>query len=528
MPAPPTRSELLKGSRLGGYQVGALIGHGGTASVFEGTNVGLDKPVAIKVLHEHIARLEPMRARFVREAQLAATLEHPHVVTILDVGVEGELAYLVMERLQGQDLAAHLRARGKLPLQEALAFLLPVASALAFAHDRGILHRDLKPANVFLARDHHGAPLPKIVDFGLSKLVTDGGALTEQDVVFGTLEYMAPEQTFGSARAGAKSDQYSLAAILYEAVTGHLPFERRDAKQLLDAIRYAPVMLPSALEPSLPPDLDDVIIQALARDPAHRYPGVREMARALLPMADEKTAREWERDFARPSAKLAILDVSGDTATDTFVSVPPPAPPLPCDPGASTSYIKGLAWRGVLAVVESKVPGGLAALDEELGDARIAAFLRQAFLPSSRYDLLPMLPVNVAIARVCGRSLESLAVEQGVGQARYDSRYGYRRFFEAMTFDTVAPNLARFCEQYCDTAECAAELLEPGRLVLRRKRLPLYVLPWYAPIWAAYAEELVRLKGARSVESTTREPVSAGARRGVAIVDFDVEIRWTV
>ncbi|HEX3344024.1 MAG TPA: serine/threonine-protein kinase, partial [Polyangiaceae bacterium] len=287
MPAPPTRSELLKGTRLGSYEVGGLIGHGGMGSVFEGSHVALGKVVAIKVLHEHIAQIEAMRARFVREAQLASTLSHPHVVNILDVGVDGQSAYLVMERLHGEDLAAHLRRVKKESIEGALAVFMPVAAALAFAHERGIVHRDLKPANVFLARDRHGELLPKIVDFGLSKQLTakDAAVLTDADAVIGTLEYMAPEQTFGTSRAGPRSDQYSLAAILYEMLTGHLPFHRSDTRQLLDAIRYAPVVLPSALEPDLPSGVDDAVVRALSREPEDRFPDVRAFARALLPFA---------------------------------------------------------------------------------------------------------------------------------------------------------------------------------------------------------------------------------------------------
>jgi serine/threonine protein kinase len=530
MPPPPTRSELLKGARLGSYEVGALIGHGGMASVFEGTNVGLGKPVAIKVLHEHVAQSEPMRARFLREARLAATLEHPHVVTILDVGVEGDLAYLVMERLTGQDLAATLRSVGKLPLPEALAILFPVASALAFAHDQGVVHRDLKPANVFVARDRHGEPLPKIVDFGLSKLVTafEPHPLTEEDVVIGTLEYMAPEQTFGATSAGPKADQYSLGAILYETLTGHLPFEWHDTRQLLDAIRYAPVLPPSAAEPSLPPELDDVVIRALARDPDHRFDDVREMARALQPLADPKTVRLWERDFAQPSRKWVVVDLVGpDTETDTTLAgVPPPPPPLPSEPGASTLYVRGIAYRGVVRLVELKVPRGLVGLDEELADARIAKFVRRPFLPASRYDVLPMLPINVAIARILGKSLDRLAFQQGTAQARHDTRYAHKRFFDAMTLETIQAHLVRFYEQYYDNGETSAELVAPGHVLLHRRRLPAYVLPWLAPAHVAYAEELVRLKGARTVEASTRPPTGAGSRRGVEMVDLDVDLRW--
>jgi serine/threonine protein kinase len=528
MPGPPTRSELLKGTRLGSYEVGALIGHGGMGSVFDGSHVALGKAVALKVLHEHIAQSEPMRARFVREAQLASTLSHPHVVNILDVGVDGQNAYLVMELLHGEDLAAHLRRVKKETIEAALAVFMPVASALAFAHERGIVHRDLKPANIFLARDRHGELLPKIVDFGLSKqLAGEGAPLTESDVVIGTLEYMAPEQTFGTARAGAASDQYALAAILYEMVTGHLPFHRGDARELLEAIRYAPVVLPSALEPLLPSGFDDAVVRALSREPGDRFPDVRAFARALLRFADAPTANVWARDFGEATTEDDPTLRGNDVMeSDTIVGVPPPAPALPCAPGSSTFHIKGIAYRGVVHLVQRKVPGTLVTLDEELNDAPLSAFVRQPFLAASRYDILPMLPVNVAIARVLGKSLDVIAEAQGVAQARYDARHVYRRPFEEMTFDTLPAFLVRFASQYYETGELAAEAAGPGHVVLHRRRLPTYVLPWLSAIQVAYVEELVRLKGGRSVVATPRAPVEAAARKGVTVVDLDVDLRW--
>jgi serine/threonine protein kinase len=531
MPAPPTRSDLLKGTRLGSYEVGTLLGHGGMASVFEGMHVGLGKPVAIKVLHEHVAQHEAMRARFVREARLAATLEHPNVVTILDVGVEGDLAFLVMERLQGEDLAAHLRASAgkRLPLQDALVIVLPLASALSFAHEHDVLHRDLKPANVFLARDRHGEILPKIVDFGLSKLATgeEGEPLTGPQTVIGTPEYMAPEQTFGTRLAGHRTDQYALAMILYEAVTGRLPFDVGERRDLFEVVRTAPLVPPCTVDRALPTGLDEVLLRGLARDSEARFPDMRAFARALLPLADAAFAREWERDFeARPPLADA-MGLSVTTAeSDTLVGVPPPPPPLPCDPGSSTFHIKGVAYQGVVRLVEQKIQGGLATLDEELGDAHVSKFIRQQFLAGSRYDILPMLPINVAIARTLGKPLATLASEQGTGQAQYDVRYVYRRFFEATPLEAIEEFLNRYGAQYYETGECTTERPEPGHVIIRRRRLPAYVLPWYAPLHSSYGEEIVRLKGARRIEVSIRPPVETGTRRGVAMVDLIVDLRW--
>ncbi len=527
MPAPP-RSDLLKGTRLGAYEVGALLGHGGMASVFEGSHVALTKPVAIKVLHEHVASNEGMRARFLREARLAATLEHPHVVNILDVGVQGDIAFIVMERLQGEDMAAYLRRAKKLSLEAALSLVMPVASALQFAHERGIVHRDLKPANIFLAKDRHGEVLPKIVDFGLSKLfVEEGTQLTDADMVIGTLEYMAPEQTYGSKRVGPRVDQYALAAILYEAVTGHLPFERKDTRDLLDAIRYAPVLLPSALEASLPSPLDDAVAKALSREPEDRFDDVKDFASALLPLADSKTIRLWEKDFGVPAPPQS--GKGGDATEpdmDTWVGVPPPPPPLPTEPGMSTFHVKGVAYRGVVKFVEEKVPGGMAALDEELASPALSRFVRQPFLAASRYDVLPMLPINVHIARLLGKPLEALGLEQGIAQARYDAKYLYRRLFEEMTWDNLAAYLVRFAGQYYEASECSAELAAPGHIVLKRKRVPAYVLPWLLPIHTAYIEEVVRLKGAKTSLCKARPPSEAPSHKGVAVVEVDVDVTW--
>jgi serine/threonine protein kinase len=534
MPA-TMRSELLKGVRLGPYQIGALIGHGATASVFEGVHTGLGKSVAIKVLHEHLTCDEEMRARFVREGRVAARLDHPNVVGILDVGVEGDVAYLVMERLTGQDGSQFLRERKRVSIAEALDVLLPVAAALAFAHDRGIVHRDLKPANVFLARDHHGDVQPKIVDFGLSKLMTtmvETAPLTAHDTVIGTLQYMAPEQTFGTKHAGARADQYALAVILFEAVTGQAPFEDESFYALLEKVRHAPLPRPSERLPGLPEAFDEALLRALARDPADRFPDVRAFARALLPMADARTATLWERDFSStPSTPIAIPPPSTRTPeanpSSTQSSAVRPLTRLPCAPGTSPFHIKGIAYRGVIRLVERRVPGGLGALARELEDERIVPFLRQPFLASSWCDLLPMLPINVALARLLDKPVEVLGREQGAEQARYDVEQVYRRLFDAMTFENVGVILARFERQYYDFGDGIGEMIAPGHVLMRRTGVPEFILSWFAPMHAAYAEQILRMKGATFVESTVDTPVPAGTRSEIPVADIDTHLLWS-
>jgi hypothetical protein len=198
---------------------------------------------------------------------------------------------------------------------------------------------------------------------------------------------------------------------------------------------------------------------------------------------------------------------------------------LPCAPGTSTFYVKGIAYRGVVRLVD-RVPGGFAALARELDDADLLAFVRQPFLTASRYDILPMMPLNAALARLLDKPLAALAADQGKAQASYDVRYIYRRLFEQMTLDAFHTYVPRIADQYFDVGECTAERIGSAHVVVHRRRLPEYVLPWLAPLEAAYLEQLVRAKGATAVQATLRPPLAAASRKGLAIVDLDTEVRW--
>jgi serine/threonine-protein kinase len=488
------KHEPRQGERLGSYEVGVLLGHGSMASVYEGQHVELGKPVAIKVLAPELAARAPLRDRFVRHGRSTAGLDHPHVAQILDAGVEGAVAYLVTERLRGERLSDLLRDAGPLSVENALAVLLPAASAVALAHARGLAHGHLGPREVFVTRDRHGDAFPKIADFGLARAVIESGARVDPSV-----------------------DQRGLAATLLEAVTGVAPAEG------------APLA-----GGSLPEGLRAALARALAPEPGDRFADVRELVRALLPFADAATAHAWERDFAEapPTSRISgrvFGAPSSAPASETLLDMRPSIPPkLPCPPGTSTFYIKGLSYRGVVRFIESKLPGGFGALSEELGDPELVAFLRQPFLPTSRYDILPMLPINAGIARRLGKPLGALAAEQGMAQACHDVQYVYRRMFEAMTLDTIHSYVPRVGDQYFEFGEYTAEGLGPGHLLVHRRRLPEYVLPWFAPAHAAYLEEVVRWKGGGAVHATLRPPFAAATRRGLAMVDVDTEVRWRV
>jgi serine/threonine-protein kinase len=314
---------LAAGTCLGKYQVVRLIGEGGMGAVYEGVHVAIGKKVAIKVMSADLAASPDARARFLREAQLTSRVRHPHAVDVTDVGSEAGQTFLVMELLEGEDLASFIQWRGRLPLEQAVDIMLAVSAAVAAAHDEGIIHRDLKPNNIFLAQTRDGDIVPKVVDFGISKGPTDlqpaaGPAavlspLVEATVgVMGTAGYLSPEQVQGTLTGSAASDQYGLGIILYECVTGRQPYGRDDddvAKIFGDIVngRRTPA---DELRPNLPEGLQLIIDRATSRDPAARFPSVRAMGKELLAFASPKAALTWASTFSEPEAPDAMPALS--------------------------------------------------------------------------------------------------------------------------------------------------------------------------------------------------------------------------
>ncbi len=253
--------DLAIGSTVAGYRLDALIARGGMGVVYRATHLGLERPVALKVIAGELADREGFRERFLRESRLAARLDHPSVVPILDSReLDGELI-VAMRLVEGGDLRKLIDRRGSLPPGDALALLAQVADALDAAHAAGIVHRDVKPHNVLVEGDR-----AFLSDFGLAKALDESGALSGASVV-GTAQYMSPEQWRGGV-VGPAADVYSLGCVLYEALTGIVPYARQDADT----------------EPEMPEGLDDVIERAVSKDPADRYPS----AGALIGAAAER------------------------------------------------------------------------------------------------------------------------------------------------------------------------------------------------------------------------------------------------
>jgi eukaryotic-like serine/threonine-protein kinase len=289
------------GDRVGQYVLCREIGRGAMATVYEAEHMGLGKRVALKRMHPHLATDGTGASRFLREGRAATKIRSPHVVEVFDVGKHEDVPYLVMELLDGVDLAALLREQKKLAPAEVADLIIPVASAVHAAHQAGVVHRDLKPSNILLARRDGGdvtSPVsPIILDFGISKLLGDVDDLTASQVLLGTVHYMSPEQTRGGKKASAVSDQYALGVMLYECLTGAKPFAGSTPYALMHAIVSAKVSPPSALDPSLPAALDELVLRAMNRDPQARFPSVRALGAAMLPWASPEIRNRYAREL---------------------------------------------------------------------------------------------------------------------------------------------------------------------------------------------------------------------------------------
>jgi len=260
---------------IGAYQVAEEIGQGGMAVVYRAYQPQLDRWVAIKILQATETRGKQFLSRFRREARAIAALRHPNILTIYDYGEQQGIAYIVMEYVPGGTLKAHLTGQ---PMEwpDAATLIIPVGRALAYAHSQNIVHRDVKPANVLLARPDW----PLLADFGLVKLIGRQRGITRPGVSIGTPAYFSPEQAAGED-VDHRTDIYGLGIVLYELLTGRLPFEANSPiEMMLQRLRDQPIP-PRRFNPRIQPQLEAIVLRALARDPAARYPTMEALVQDL-------------------------------------------------------------------------------------------------------------------------------------------------------------------------------------------------------------------------------------------------------
>jgi tRNA A-37 threonylcarbamoyl transferase component Bud32 len=294
------------GESVGPYRILEQLGQGGMATVFKAYHAALDRYVAIKVLHPAFLEDKNFLARFQREARLVAKLDHPNIVPIYDYAEHEGRPYLVMKFIEGETLKSRLM-RGSVPPEDIMRIVAAVGTALAYAHKQGILHRDIKPSNVILAGD--GSIY--LADFGLARIAQSGESTLTSDMIIGTPQYISPEQAIGRRDLDEGTDIYSFGVMLYEMTVGQVPFSADTPFSIIHDHIYTPLPLPTSVNPSLSPEVERVLLKALAKDRADRYTDVTSLVEAFR--------SAWQH--AAPSPKPLP---TGDTTT-----VQPVVPTVP-------------------------------------------------------------------------------------------------------------------------------------------------------------------------------------------------------
>jgi len=256
----------MEGVRFGDFEVKKKLGEGGMGQVYLARQISLDRNVALKVLPERLARDESFRVRFEREARQAARLNHPNIIQMYAYGIKDGIPYFAMEFVEGTDLAALLRSRGRFPVREALRVTKDVAKALAAAEKRKVVHRDIKPSNIMVKEDG----TVKVMDFGLAKAIGSQSMVTQANMVLGTPHYMSPEQGKG-AQVDVRSDLYSLGVVLFELLTGEVPFKADTPTSLIYQHIYEQPPPLRGKNPEIPPAVESLVIKMLAKDPDQRF-----------------------------------------------------------------------------------------------------------------------------------------------------------------------------------------------------------------------------------------------------------------
>jgi serine/threonine-protein kinase len=310
----------------GRYRIIRRLGSGGMANVYLAEDDELGRRVAIKILNDRYANDELFVERFRREAKSAAGLSHPNIVSIYDRGEAEGTYYIAMEVIEGRSLKELIRTTGPLRPAQAIAYSRQILSALRFAHRNGIIHRDIKPHNILVGAEER----LKVTDFGIAR--AGASQMTEAGSIMGTAQYLSPEQARG-APVNATSDLYSVGIVLYEMLTGEVPFTGDTPVEIAMKHLNEPPPPPSSVAPGIPADLDRVVLRALAKDPEDRY----------------QSAEEFDSDLARIEAGLPVARETADAATAVLAgagagaatqvlaprqapAAPPPRRPPPYDP----------------------------------------------------------------------------------------------------------------------------------------------------------------------------------------------------
>jgi serine/threonine-protein kinase len=400
----PLPTDVLEGK----YRLVGVLGSGGMGVVYRAYHQLLGLEVAIKVLHPEIASDDHARSRLVNEARAAARIDNEHITRVMEVGeLEDGLPFLVMERLHGSDFQRLLATRGKIPVSEAVGYVLEALEAVAAAHDAGIVHRDLKPSNLFLAHRKDDSTIVKVLDFGIAKLLVDSGShagsITRTGSILGSPAYMAPEQLRAAKQVDLRADIWSMGVILYELLTAVSPFGRDHPVHILAAILEDDPTPPRRFCPEIPRGLELVILRCLRRDRRARFAGARELSEALVPFRrpharTRSAVLDTPRAFRENAPSSPILD----TTVDEFAASGGHADPLRL---VFELGVRGRRRRSAAGALATSVThAALAAIVLSCGDLAV-----RAVAPPDAADIsieleptVPERPVHPASVSVAG------------------------------------------------------------------------------------------------------------------------------
>lgn len=295
-------SQRLLGGR---YETLRRIGSGGMAYVLHARDLNLQREVAIKVLRTNLVEKPEFQARFLQEARSAANLAHPNIVTIYDFGQDGTRLYIVMELVEGTDLKTMIHRQGSLSVEESLSLIIQICAGVGYAHRAGLVHCDLKPQNILISPDGHA----KITDFGIAVAFASIHPKTSYETVWGSPHYFAPEQAVGAPPSPA-TDVYALGVVLFEMLTGHLPFKADDLELLAELHRSAPAPSPREFVPDLPEALEQIVLKVLSKEPSARYRTADQLGRVLTTF------------FNQPGGPAENLHLPPDSAAAEIAAAP--------------------------------------------------------------------------------------------------------------------------------------------------------------------------------------------------------------
>jgi serine/threonine-protein kinase len=323
------------------YQLQERLGAGGMAMVYRAHDLTLERTVALKILRKDFSNDPSFRQRFHQEAKAAANLSHPNIVTVHDFGLYADQLFIVMEFVPGNDLKTLLKGRNRFEPAEALELINQACAGIGYAHRAGLVHCDIKPQNMLVMPDNR----LKVVDFGIARLMATISPDEKSDVVWGSPQYFSPEQAAGMAPSPA-SDVYSLGVVLYEMLTGRLPFVASSAEELARLHRESLPPSPRRLNPSIPVQLERILLKVLAKEPSSRYRTADQMGRVLTSLAQQpaayiqpEAAPEPEMGYSNPTqiatvyppANVYPTEYAEDEDEPSYVVISPPKRPAGFD-----------------------------------------------------------------------------------------------------------------------------------------------------------------------------------------------------